>query len=92
VGKFEKGSKIAREAGQKSKPGKHAKTKQWEELGEFITQSGAERAMRILNQLPDQDFLEQYNKLLNYFKPKITHNINEDTIETPKAIIFKVKK
>ena len=78
----------------KGKPAgaKAKRTKQWEQLGEFITQSGAERAMSILDKLPDDQFLEQYNKLLNYFKPKISYNINSETKELPESVTFKVKK
>jgi hypothetical protein len=61
----------------KPKGTKAKRTKQWEQLGEFITQAGAERAVKVLNNLPDEDFLDQYGKLLGYFKPKITHNMNE---------------
>ena len=89
---YKKGDNLAKENGKKTKPGKHTRTKQWEQLGEFITQSGAERAMSILNKLSDDQFLEQYNKLLNYFKPKISYNINSETKELPESVTFKVKK
>ena len=62
---FEKGNTEA------SKKGKHAKSKQWEALGDFMTQSGAKKAMDIINGLDDAEFLEQYGKLLNYFKPRM---------------------
>lgn len=62
---FQKGNTEA------SKKGKHAKSKQWEELGDFMTQAGADKAMRILNELPDDEFLDQFGKLLNYFKPRM---------------------
>jgi|AntAceMinimDraft_17_1070374.scaffolds.fasta_scaffold196372_2 hypothetical protein len=61
-----------------------AKTKQWEALGDFITQQGAERAMQVLNTLNNDDFLEQYNKLLNYFKPRLAStNIDANIKSTP---------
>lgn len=64
-------SETARKAGQKSKPGQHKRTREWEQLGEFITKAGAKKAMRILNSMPDDDYLDQYQKLLSYFKPKL---------------------
>lgn len=84
-----KDKKLASEAGKKSKAGKHTKTKQWEALGEFITQEGAERFANIMNDSDDDTFMDMYLKALNYFKPKISHNINEqvDPIEI-KGITF----
>ncbi len=60
---------LAAAAGRKSGPSK--KSKQWNQLGDFITAKGAERAMNILNTLDDSDYLDQYGKLLNYFKPRL---------------------
>jgi len=60
-----------RKGGQNGKPGKHIKTKQWEQLGDFLTDAGAKRAMDILNDLPDDEYLDQFGKLLNYFKPRM---------------------
>jgi len=76
----------------KPKGTKAKRTIQWEQLGEFITQSGAERAVKVLKSLQDDEFLDQYNKLLNYFKPKISYNINSETKELPDSVTFKVKK
>ena len=60
---------LAAAAGRKS--GKSKKAKQWEALGEFITQRGAAKAMSIINKLPEDQYLDQYGKLLNYFKPRL---------------------
>ena len=49
------------------------RTEAWNNLGEFITEEGAQRAMRILGTLKDRDYLDQYGKLLQYFKPKRHH-------------------
>ncbi len=70
--------RTASEAGKKGKPGKHLKTKQWEALGEFITQEGAERFADIMNTSDNDTFIDMYLKALNYFKPKINQNYNED--------------
>lgn len=58
-------------AGRKSTRGEGVKSKQWKALGDFITQEGAARAMKILNEMPEEQYLEQYGKLLNYFKPRM---------------------
>jgi len=49
----------------------YQKLKQWEQLGDFLTDAGAKRAMDILNDLPDDEYLDQFGKLLNYFKPRM---------------------
>ena len=56
----------------KPKGAKNRRTLEWERLGDFITERGAERAMSILETLDDSDFLDQYHKLLSYFKPKLS--------------------
>ena len=81
-----KNKEIASEAGKKGKPGKHKRTIEWENLGEFITQAGAERFKNIMLNTDDDTFTDMYLKALNYFKPKINHNINEQT--EPTKIIF----
>lgn len=62
---------ISGNAKGKPKGAKGVKTVQWEQLGNFITKAGAQKAMRILNSLPDEDYLDQYGKMLNYFKPRL---------------------
>ena len=58
--------------GRQGKPGKHTRTKQWEELAEYFTTAGAKRVMEHLNNLEDDDeFFQKYDRLLNYFKPKL---------------------
>ena len=58
--------------GRQGKPGKHTRTKQWEELAEYFTTAGAQRVMEHLNNLEDDDeFFQKYDRLLNYFKPKL---------------------
>lgn len=49
---------------------KHDKTLQWEALGEALLTKHSERANRILETMPDDKFLDNYGKLLEYFKPK----------------------
>jgi hypothetical protein len=49
---------------------KSEKTKQWEDLGEALLTRHAERANKIMETMPDDKFLDNYGKLLEYFKPK----------------------
>lgn len=74
-GQFKKGHE-----GRKPKGAVSKKTKAWEELGDFITSAGAIQAMEIINSYAEKDingkakdpekFLQHYNNLLEYFKPK----------------------
>jgi len=47
-----------------------AKQKLWEELGQYIVEGGAQRAMTALQSLEDEEFLDKYMTMLEYFKPK----------------------
>lgn len=47
------------------------KTIAWENLGNFITETGAERVKAILTTAEPQDFIKYYTCLLEYFKPKL---------------------
>ncbi len=78
-------SKGGRKAGKLSR-----KRQQWAELSEYMTNAGAERVVRALSKLSDEDFLVQYGKLLNYFKPKqISSNQTIDhTLTGPAQITF----
>jgi hypothetical protein len=54
------------------KPGyKQERTRQWEELGEALITRHSERANKILATLPDDKFLDNFGRLLEYFKPKL---------------------
>lgn len=61
------------EAGNKGKPkgAKSHKTLAWEFLGDFITETGAERVKEILSDCPPEKFMVYYPLLLEYFKPKL---------------------
>ena len=49
---------------------KSEKTLQWEALGEALLTKHSERANKILETMPDDKFLDNYGKLIEYFKPK----------------------
>ncbi len=56
------------------------KVKMWNELGEWFTQQGAAKCMRIMNEMEDEEYIKHYTALLEYFKPKqarITHSGDE---------------
>ena len=56
--------------GGRTKGTKNVKTSQWEELGAKIIGEGAERFMKVLDSLEDEDFTRNYIQILEYFKPK----------------------
>jgi len=64
------------------------KTEQWDALGDFMTDTGAERATRILSTLNDKEYLEQYGKLLNYFKPKYQNTTIDANVTAVQPIVF----
>lgn len=86
MAKFEKGNKL----GAKSKPGKHAKTKQWEALGDAIVGKHSEAFNSImegyLEEGENKKFLDAYLQVLNYFKPKYSST----TIDSDSGINIKV--
>ena len=50
------------------------RTKQWEELGKALLERHSERANQVLDNLEDDKFIDQYAKLLEYFKPKLARS------------------
>ena len=52
--------------------GKSVKSIAWEKLGVWIIDKGSDRALRIIQEMDDEEYLESYYKLLSYFKPKLT--------------------
>lgn len=66
--KFEKGHK---KKGGIKKGGTQTRTRAWNALGEFFTNEGAKRAMGILTNADDKEFMIYYDKLMEYFKPKL---------------------
>ena len=57
--------------GGRKKGSKSSKTKQWEQLGEHLTTTGATRFLKELDKLEGAEYLNIYVKLLSFFKPKI---------------------
>ncbi len=69
-----KNRELASRAGKMSKPGKHNKTKQWEQLAELITGELTERVVNYLKGMPDEELFKNYLMLLEYFKPKLSRS------------------
>lgn len=77
----ERGRLMKGHGGLKQKGAVTQKTLLWEALGAYVVNEGAERAMEVLATLDDETFLEQYMKMLEYFKPKqarVTHAGDKD--------------
>lgn len=83
----EKGRLIKGHGGLKQKGAVSQKTLLWEALGAYVVNEGAERAMEVLATLDDETFLEQYMKMLEYFKPKQARVTHAGDAEAPVQII-----
>ena len=81
---FEKGNKL----GGRKEGAKGEKTKQWEALGESITTKHTERFNKILSECDDKTFVQHYQNILEFFKPKLQRT--ELTGEDNGAITIKV--
>ena len=68
---FQKGNKLSL---GRPKGSKDVKTEQWSLLGEYITQQGADRYMNALIALEDKDYVDKFEKILEYFKPKLARS------------------
>lgn len=82
---FEKGHK---KIGGKAKGSKNERTKQWEQLGDFITQEGAVKFVEETKKLEGLDYVNAYSKIISYFKPQL--NRTEIKEEGNKTIIVKM--
>jgi hypothetical protein len=81
--------------GGKKQGSRNKKTLAWEELGEFFTTAGAERARDIMLNSNDKDFIFYFDKLLEFFKPKlqrtdITTDGEKIQLGPPPQIIIKL--
>lgn len=78
----------------KPKGTKSEKTLAWEQLGDFITDAGAQRVKTILSDCSAKDFMTYYPLLLEYFKPKqqrIENNVNlqDNSLEITRTVFTK---
>lgn len=78
---------------EKGNPGKpkgaiSERVKMWEALGQYVVNEGAQRAMEVLAQMDDEQFIEQYMKMLEYFKPKQARVTHAGDKEEPVQIVI----
>lgn len=57
---------------------------QWDVLSKMISGGFTERFMRAMNAMPDKDFVRNYLKVIEHFKPKLTRSegVREDKPDT----------
>jgi len=65
---FEQGHK---KMGGVKKSGKMRKTHEWEMLGKELLSRGISRAVQIMNDADDRDFMFYYMNFIKYFKPQL---------------------
>lgn len=73
--------------GYKPKGAISQKSIAWQNLGEFITEGGAERLKRIMLECDDTTFMKAYIQLIEYFKPKQSRTEMEKTNDREKISI-----
>lgn len=66
---FKKGQKKIEGSGIK-KGQVHEKTKAWDNLGDFLTEEGAEKAREIIRNAPPDKFMLYYTMFIEYFRSK----------------------
>ena len=67
---------------------KSAKVQAWDAMQEKITNGLTEKAIEEMEKLTGKDFLDQYAKILEFFKPKLTRS-NVDLTSGGEPINFK---
>lgn len=77
---------------------KNKKTLAWEALGKYLTEDGARKYKAELLRLKGKEYLDAYNKMLEFFKPKLSRtqgmvsNFNYDISNMPKEYIDRLAK
>lgn len=66
---FKKGDKKPEGSGMQ-KGQVTAKTQAWDNLGDFLTEEGAEKAREIIRNAPPDKFMLYYTMFIEYFRPK----------------------
>jgi hypothetical protein len=75
---------------------KNKKTVQWENFVKYSLSWGLKKFQKEMAKLEGKDFTDQYLKLLEYFKPKlsrtqgVTSNLNYDISNMPKAYLDRI--
>lgn len=78
-----------KKTGGKVKGSLNQKTKQWEELGDAIVTTHAQRFNEILEKSSDDNFQKYFTMILEYFKPKQQRTEVSGNLDTTVSIKFK---
>lgn len=65
---FKKGNKLGK---GRPKGSKDQKTQDWHNIGEYLITKGAARYVEELQAAEGKEFMERFEKILEYFKPKL---------------------
>lgn len=86
-----KGNKTSFKKGEGGRPkgAKGEKTKAWEQLGDFFTDEGAERAKNIMMSADDEGFMKHYSNMIELFKPKLSRSDVNQNNTGEQVIIIK---
>lgn len=69
---FQPGNKL----GGRTKGAKDVKTVQWHNIGEYLLMHGSTRYLEELKKAKGQEYMERFERILEYFKPKLARREN----------------
>lgn len=70
---------------------KNARTEQWEALGQALVSKHSERANEIMENCDDEVFMDNFYKLLEYFKPKQARTVVQNEGVQQLEVVIKRK-
>lgn len=70
---------------------KNARTEQWEALGQALVSKHSERANEIMENCDDEVFMDNFHKLLEYFKPKQARTVVQNEGVQQLEVVIKRK-
>lgn len=70
--------RIIKGSGGREKGVANKKTQMWNELGEFIVNEGADKYLEHLKVLEPDKYMERFERVLEYFKPKLSRTTVDD--------------
>lgn len=62
------------------------RTRQWQEIGDYLTNQGVDRVLTVLNQSSDNDFMNYFDHLIRYFKPQLSSIATKEEVENETEI------
>lgn len=83
-----KKKKPQQEAEKPKKKRVNLRVKNWNEWGEYLLSSGLQRYAQAVQRLPDDRFIQRFEAMLEYFKPKQSRALLE--IEEHKTVYYQV--